>query len=316
MKATPRAKSLIDSGASTGEMGGCKPDDYFDTTPLICAIEGNRIEIVKLLLAKGADVSQIEQFGDTPLMAAAGVDIEMVKLLLDKGADINGRGMGWRAGRTALMSAAGEGKIDIVKLLLARGAEIEARNMYGWTALGIAAASKQTAIAKLLIARGADADYAISKAESHAAESKDAKSQANDREVVALLRDLRNTVKTCAVKTRSDASSEPAFRDAAARYRSMAVKPELPEEAREFRVQAEYALGQNQFQNAVDLYAKALKLSPWWPEGYFNQALILGEMSCPEEAIAAMNKYIELVPGAPDVRAARDKIYQWKAMIP
>lgn len=312
----PRAKNLLDSGISPREKGACAPDDGYESTPLNCAIKTNRMEIVKLLLAKGADANQLEPFGHTQLMAAAEQSTEMVRLLLDKGVDVNCRGAGWFAGRTALMSAAGAGKTDVVKLLLDRGAEINARSHYGWTALTVAAAHEQRAVAKLLISKGADVDYAIKKVETHASEAKDAKLEAEDKAAAILLRELRDTVKACTIKSPGDEFAEGNFEKIAEKYRLLPVKPELPEEAREFRVRAEYAIGEKQFQDAVDLYAKALKVSPWWPEGYFNKALILGEMNCPEEAIKAMNKYITLVPGAPDVRAAKDKIYQWKGMVP
>ncbi|HEY7585233.1 MAG TPA: ankyrin repeat domain-containing protein [Candidatus Deferrimicrobiaceae bacterium] len=312
----PRAKNLLDSGISPKEKGACAPDDGYESTPLTCAIRMNRMEIVKLLFARGADVNQLEPYGHTQLMAAAEQNTEMVRLLLEKGADVNRRGAGLVAGRTALMSAAGAGKTDVVKLLLDRGAEINARSHYGWTALTVAALHQHRAVAKVLISKGADIDYAITKVETHASEAKHAKLEAEDRAAAILLRELRDTVKACPIKPPRDASAEREFEKVAEKYRLLPVKPVLPEEAREFRVRAEYAIGQKQFQDAVDLYSKALKISPWWPEGYFNQALILGEMHCPEEAIAAMNKYIALVPGAPDVRAAKDKIYQWKGMVP
>lgn len=311
---TAEVKRLIDGGASIGEMGGCNPKDFFETTPLCCAIEENRIEILKLLLARGADTRQINNFGSTPLSSAAGRgNVEIVTLLLDKGADVNAGGYGFRAGWTPLMEAAAAGRADVIRLLLARGANIDARNQHGWSALGIAAYNKETQAAKILISKGADVDHAISMAERDAA---NAKKPEKDSSAAAMLRELRETVKRCTIKYRRDESEEAAFRESAARYRSLPAKPELPEEAREFRVRAEYAIGQKQFQEAVDLYGRALKISPWWPEGHFNQALILGEMGCPEEAIAAMNRYIALVPDAPDIRAARDRVYQWKGMIP
>jgi len=34
------------------------------------------------------------------------------------------------------------------------------------------------------------------------------------------------------------------------------------------------------------------------------------------DAIAAMERYLSLVPDAPNARAARDKIYLWKGRIP
>lgn len=103
------------------------------------------------------------------------------------------------------------------------------------------------------------------------------------------------------------------FRETADRYRRLPVKPGLPEEARKYRVQAERAVENKRFGEAADRYADALAAAPWWPEGHFNRALILGEMGHYGKAIKEMKKYLMLVPDAPDARAARDQIYVWES---
>ena len=58
-------------------------------TPLTSAVRGGRIDVVRFLLAKGADVNKQNRLSDwTPLMQAANSgNTEMIKVLLDHGAD-------------------------------------------------------------------------------------------------------------------------------------------------------------------------------------------------------------------------------------
>ncbi len=88
----------------------------------------------------------------------------------------------------------------------------------------------------------------------------------------------------------------------------------VPEEARKFKVQAEGAIQEKKFKDAADLYREALNVAPWWPDGYFNRALVLGETGEYEEAMREMKFYLQLVPDAPDARAAQDKVYQWERL--
>jgi tetratricopeptide (TPR) repeat protein len=119
------------------------------------------------------------------------------------------------------------------------------------------------------------------------------------------------------LKIESMKSANPAieaeFAEAAERYRAANPKPEFPEAARRYRVQAEAAVRDKEFDVAADLYAEALNLAPWWPEGRFNRALILGELKDYAEATVEMKRYLALVPDAPNARAAQDKIYEWEA---
>lgn len=110
----------------------------------------------------------------------------------------------------------------------------------------------------------------------------------------------------------ADVEEQAAFKEVVRRYRSLPVKPALPEEARRFKVQAEVAIEEKRYDDAIDLYESALKVAPWWPEGRFNRALLLGQESIYDEAVLEMKRYLELVPDAVNARAAQDKIYEWE----
>jgi len=108
------------------------------------------------------------------------------------------------------------------------------------------------------------------------------------------------------------ASEAEAFKAIVDQYRTAAPKPEFPEEARRTRVQAESALRVKRLDDAIDRYEEALKIAPWWPEGRFNRALILGDLGRYTEAMREMKRYLALAPDAPNARAAQDKIYEWE----
>jgi ankyrin repeat protein len=89
---------------------------------LMYACKNGHLEVIKLLLFKGANINDKDKYNEkNSLMYASQYDrLEVVKLLLSKGASIgNGSNK-----KTALMYASQFGKIEIVKLLLAKGADI------------------------------------------------------------------------------------------------------------------------------------------------------------------------------------------------
>ncbi|TEA14029.1 Ankyrin-3 [Colletotrichum sidae] len=97
-----------------------------------------------------------EQYGTALTAAAYDGTLEIVRLLLDKGADVNCED-GW-----ALQAAAAEGHYDVVKELLDRGADVNAltenANFPQGTALQAACESGKVEIVTLLIERGANPD--------------------------------------------------------------------------------------------------------------------------------------------------------------
>ncbi len=106
--------------------------------------------------------------------------------------------------------------------------------------------------------------------------------------------------------------AQATFDEAASQYREAATKPELPEEARRYKVQAEGSVRDKSFDDAAEFYDQALALAPWWPEGRFNRALVLSEIEVYSGAVSEMRRYLALVPDAANARAAQDKIYDWE----
>lgn len=259
----------------------------------------------------------------TPLINAAEKgDIKEVEKLLSSGADMED-GM---AGNTPLMFAVGRGHANVVKLLIEKGADVNAKNSQGHTPLlyAVLDEGRNVNIAKLLIDNGADIDAAMAGLDSFnfvdvTASRNLLKRLAKEHEtakqakIAAAIADKQ--AKIAAETDAEEAAYEVAFTRAAANYRAASAKPTLSEDVRKFKVQAEFAVSKKKFGNAVALYKEALDAAPWWPEGRFNRALILGELSRYHDAILEMKRYLTLVPDAPNARAAQDKIYQWEGAL-
>ena len=116
--------------------------------------------------AEGDDLNIKNGRGHTLLQVASGCEpsgrLEIVTLLLDRGADVNATGGKYG---TALVAAASNGKLEIVTLLLDRGADVNATGGEYGTALGAAAIGGGLQTAKLLLDRGADPRLTNSKGE-------------------------------------------------------------------------------------------------------------------------------------------------------
>jgi len=103
------------------------------------------------------------------------------------------------------------------------------------------------------------------------------------------------------------------FSTLAAKYREMEVKPVVTEQQRKYIVQANSFAKDKIYTQAIEAYKKAIAIDPVaYPAAYYNLALLLAEKKDFREAIKNMKKYLLLVPDAPDVRAAQDKIYEWE----
>lgn len=153
------------------------------------SVDKDQIKAVKFLLAQGADVNSVDEFGRTPLLIAANlVDLELTQLLLDSKAEIEQRDKGNKTallvaleknnpevalallnagansqavgsdGRTALIIATEKEMVPVMKVLLKHPANINAQDKYGQTALMWAVATGSALeLTTLLLEAGADA---------------------------------------------------------------------------------------------------------------------------------------------------------------
>lgn len=134
---------------------------YNGRTALQAASERGHLNIVKLLLERGAEVNAPPSpvAGRTALQAAAGGGFEaIVHLLLSLGAQANAPSARYK-GITVLQGACLQGNLEIVELLLRSGADVQASGG-GYdgdgTALHAAAEKGHLEIVKKLISVGAD----------------------------------------------------------------------------------------------------------------------------------------------------------------
>jgi ankyrin repeat protein len=149
-------RALLDAGADPKA-------DCFGQTALAAADRTKNLEIVRLLVAHGADAAA--DHGAALTEAARSGDAKNVQFLLDHGADANAveeAGRGDSADivhLTPLKAAAGAGSVDVLKLLLDHGAKVGFRGKNDDAALHLAAegASPAKAVGWLLD-HGADAN--------------------------------------------------------------------------------------------------------------------------------------------------------------
>ena len=184
-RALPVVKALLDRGADPNarittsamfmsyigypkkgafEPFACGTGDLRGATPLwVAAYAANRnrdgeIEIIRTLLAAGADQHLTTDDGTTPFMAAAGLGRgtyrpreprgvrspsaeAAVEILLEAGADINAVN---EADFTPLHGAAFRGLNEVIEYLVTEGADINARDFRGRTPFRIAEGAKQS----------------------------------------------------------------------------------------------------------------------------------------------------------------------------
>jgi ankyrin repeat protein len=132
------ADKLMKAGASVNT-----PHPPLRLTPLLVASELS-FDMVKLLVARGAEVNVHDRDGLTPLMKAIVLrDLRMVKLLVSAGAQINATD---QRGHTALTHAVLRSDADILKFLIAHGAETDVMSAIGTTTWSIAQNMREAAL--------------------------------------------------------------------------------------------------------------------------------------------------------------------------
>jgi ankyrin repeat protein len=151
--ATPLWVAAYATNGSVGGFGG----DGGQRAETANVIETS-VDVLKALLAAGANPHLTTNDGTTPLMVAAGLGRstfspglqrgrrsptaeETVKILLDAGSDINAVN---EADFTALHGAAFRGLNEVIQILVDRGADLNARDFKGRTPYRIAEGAKQS----------------------------------------------------------------------------------------------------------------------------------------------------------------------------
>ena len=120
-----RAKEMINNNIEINFIQG-------DFSPLMCSI--NNIEIMKLLLEKGADVNLKNKSNMTALtIAVISNKQNAVKILLENNADVNV--VSNLNDQTPLMFALQNKNLPIIKMLKEKDVDIHAKDSYGNTAL-------------------------------------------------------------------------------------------------------------------------------------------------------------------------------------
>ena len=127
---------------------------------LALALALGNMEIFKLLLSHGADVSAAANATNTngePALVCALSNMEIFKLLLEHGANVNATD---ETGKTVLMRTVAMKNMEAVRLLLEKGADINAVDAQGQTPLVHAMKAKNMEAASLLLELGANVDIA------------------------------------------------------------------------------------------------------------------------------------------------------------
>ena len=131
---------------------------YDGGTALHFAASAGSNKAVRALLSLGADIDFKDHIGDSPLLAAANSNhVETARILLDAGADVDSRSEeGW----TALHFAAREGNVPITKMLVEDfNATIDAQSYAGGiTPLYTSAEANEPEVLEYLLRKGAEPD--------------------------------------------------------------------------------------------------------------------------------------------------------------
>jgi hypothetical protein len=143
---TDAVKMLIKNGGNPGLRGGADA--------LLRSAEKSNVELMKLLLEKGADRYAKGDIGGRALWwSARNGNASMIQLLLDKGVSVNS-GLDVEQS-SPLMQAIQNDHEDCVKLLVDKGADVNASNLFGKSVLKLATEKDNSSVIKLLKKAGA-----------------------------------------------------------------------------------------------------------------------------------------------------------------
>lgn len=135
----------------------------YGATPLMFAARTGAVAAADLLLQSGAHINTQDSTGETALYAAVeGNDLAMARLLQSRGARTDIRN---QIGDMPLHEAVSYGHIEMALLLLEKGSDIEAPTAFGYSPLALAVCGNEIETAQMLLAHGARIEAVDSKGE-------------------------------------------------------------------------------------------------------------------------------------------------------
>lgn len=89
--------------------------------------------------------------------------------------------------------------------------------------------------------------------------------------------------------------------------------PAMPEDAKRYSIRGQIAIKEAKspadFEEAAKEFGKALRVAPWWADGYINHGVSLEKAGKYNEAIRSLKLYLLAAPGAPDAEKIKEQIY-------
>ena len=141
-------RMLVERGADVSAQ------DVVGLTPLHWASSRGSVDVARILVEGGADVSAQDTVGWTPLhRASSNGHVDVARILVEGGADVSAQA---RDGWTPLHRASSEGHVDVVRILVEGGADVSAQDMDMWSPLHQASFKGHLNVARMLMERNAD----------------------------------------------------------------------------------------------------------------------------------------------------------------
>jgi ankyrin repeat protein len=151
------AEALLDHPSLNGdskkdilkEKSNCDETSRLNETPLEIALKGSHKELVRMLLAKGADPNEKDTYGKKYVERLPSMHPDIAEvLLLHASVDINEK---FESGYTPLQLCILGGHTDAIGVLLARGCDVNIRDLDGNNCLHLAMEHDREAVALMLV---------------------------------------------------------------------------------------------------------------------------------------------------------------------
>ncbi|KAH8813600.1 hypothetical protein DL96DRAFT_1821362 [Flagelloscypha sp. PMI_526] len=130
--------------------------DNLDQALFVAATRAVGIDIMEMLVEKGADVNHINEeieYGSALQAATLNGDLDVIEFLVENGADVN---QGGGDSGPALQAAALHGDLDVIDFLVEKGADVNKEGGYTGSALQAAVLVGDLDVIEFLIEKGAD----------------------------------------------------------------------------------------------------------------------------------------------------------------